>query len=77
MIPTVLGWGFCRLHGRPVHRMVGSDVVVAQRPVPVGVAMAYLLPVQAPLRWDVLVDGFAAILAEHPELVASAATGRR
>jgi hypothetical protein len=51
--------------------MVGSDVVVAQRPVPVGVAMvaaiAYLLPVQAPLRWDVLVDGFAAILAEHPE----------
>jgi hypothetical protein len=61
--------------------MVGSDVVVAHRPVPVGVAMvaaiAYLLPVQAPLRWDVLVDGFAAILAEHPEAVASAATGRR
>ena len=55
--------------------------MVAQRPVPVGVAMvaaiAYLLPVQAPLRWDVLIAGFAAILAEHPEAVASAATGRR
>jgi hypothetical protein len=61
--------------------MVGSDVVVAQRPAPVGVTMmaaiSYLLPVQAPLRWDVPVDGFAAILAEHSEAVASAATGRR
>ena len=34
-------------------------------------AIACLLPVQARLRWDVLVDGFAAIPAEHP--VAAAA----
>jgi hypothetical protein len=40
----------------------------SQRPVTVAAAtvaaIAYLLPVQAPLRWDVLVDGFAAILPE-------------
>jgi hypothetical protein len=34
-------------------------------------AIAYLLPVQARLRWDVLVDGFAGIPAE--DLVAAAA----
>lgn len=37
-------------------------------------AIAYLLPVQARLRWDVLVDGFAAIPAEY--LVAAAAGPR-
>jgi hypothetical protein len=61
--------------------MVRSDVAVAQRPVSVDVAMvaaiAHLLPVQPSLRWDVLVDEFAAIPAEHPEAVAGAATGRR
>src|SRR4051812_43260370 len=48
--------GFCRLCGCPLHRMVGSEVAVAQRPVPDGVAVvaaiAHPLPVQAPLRWD-------------------------
>lgn len=37
-------------------------------------AIAYLLPVRARLRWDVLVDGFAGIPAEH--LVAAAAGPR-
>jgi hypothetical protein len=37
-------------------------------------AIAHLLPVQARLRWDVLVDGFPAVPAEHP--VAAAAGAR-
>lgn len=37
-------------------------------------AIAYPLPVPARLRWDVLVDGFAAIPAEYP--VAAAAGPR-
>jgi hypothetical protein len=40
-------------------------------------AIADLLPVQAPLRWDVRVEGFAAILAEHPEAVARRQDGGR
>jgi hypothetical protein len=48
--------------------MVNSVAAVAQRPVSVGVAtvaaIACPLPVQAPLRWDVLAGRFAEIPAE-------------
>jgi hypothetical protein len=35
-------------------------------------AMALLLPVRVRLRWDVLVDGFAASPAEDPAAAAAA-----
>jgi hypothetical protein len=57
--------------------MVSSVAAVAQRPVSVGVAtvaaIACPLPVQAPLRWDVLAGRFAAVPAEQPVAVAAAA----
>src|SRR4051794_19490757 len=59
------------LSGQQTPRSASSS----QRPVTLagamGAASAHLLPVQALLRWDVLVDGFAAVLADHQEAVAA------